>query len=91
MATTNVSVSESWTLAVSSAVSDALLSVASGGTVEVATTGADGTAPTVLGHHLELGMGITRDIPGFGSGAIWARAIPSLVGASASAVLAVNA
>jgi hypothetical protein len=91
VSTTNVTISATWTLVVGSAVSDALISVASGGPVEFATTGADGTAPTVLGHHLEFGSGLTRDMPGFGSGAIWARAIPSLVGSTSSAVLAVNA
>jgi len=89
MATTNVTVSQSWTLAVSSAVSDVLLSVAAGGTVEIATTGADGTAPTVSGHHLSHGDGVTRDM--LGDGAIWARAIPAVSGDAAAATLAVNA
>ena len=89
MATTNKAVTDAWTLAVSSAVSDVLLSVAAGGTVEVATTGSDATAPTVSGHHLTLGMGVTRDL--LGAGAIWARAIPAVSGDAAAATLAVNA
>jgi len=89
VATTNVTVSATWTLVAGTAASDVLISVASGGPVEVASTADASTAPTVSGHHLVFGAGLTRDL--IGAGAIWARAIPPLVGATASAIIAVNA
>jgi len=91
VATTNVTCSAEWTLVTGAAVLTGSAAVVSGGPVEFATTGDDETEPTVIGYPLSVGMGITRSIPGFEAGAIWARAIPSLVGATASAVIAVNA
>lgn len=75
MATANKSLTRDWSLAVAAATDRALITmVPSGALVEVAVTGADGTAPTVSGHVLDVEKGVTRDL--LGDGAIWARVAP---------------
>jgi hypothetical protein len=87
MATTNAALTRTWSLAVASAVTRVLISLApSGALVEIAVTGADGTAPTVSGHLLDVEKGVTRDL--LGDGAIWARVAP--MSSLATAVLVVT-
>lgn len=86
MATTNAALTRTWSLAVASAVTRVLISLApSGALVEIAVTAADGTAPTVSGHTLDLEKGVTRDL--LGSGAIWARVAPGSSLATATLVI----
>jgi len=71
MATTNITVTDAWTLVAGTAVDPFLLSFTEG--VEVAVTGADGTTPTVAhGHWIDRALGTTREQ--MGDGAVWARA-----------------
>ena len=71
MATTNIPVTGSWTPVASSAIDRFLLTTSD--TIEVAVTGADGTAPTVThGHEVARHLGVTRAV--IGEGAVWARA-----------------
>lgn len=85
MATTNEPLTKTWSLAASIAADPVLLSLDSAAVVEIATTAADETAPTVSGHTITGGMAITRDI--LGAGAIWARVAPRSNVATASLVV----
>ena len=91
MPTTNVDVTEAWTLVMSSAATSGTVAVVSGGVAEFATTADNSTAPTVNGYPLSIGMGITREMPGFETGSIWARAMPLITGGTAASKIAVNA
>jgi hypothetical protein len=82
MATTNVSVTDAWTLVAGTAVDPFLLSFTDG--VEIAVTAANGTTPTVgRGHWIDRSLGTTREQ--LGAGAVWARA--GTAGKTAIAVL----
>lgn len=88
MATTNLTLTKAWQLAVSSTATAFLVTRGGGtGRIELATTASDSTAPTVYGHLLESGMGATRAL--FPTGAIWARLSPTAV--SPSGLLIVDA
>jgi len=70
MSTTNISVTNAWTLVAASGTDPVIVSF-EGGRVEVATTDSDATAPTVSGHALVGREAVTR--AHLGAGAIWAR------------------
>lgn len=90
--TANVTIKESdgWTLVVPAAsTSFAIVSIVSQGVVEVATTAADGTTPTVAtGHPFKYGEHVTR-IP-FPEGAIWMRVAPNWMYGTGSVLIAVD-
>lgn len=73
MATSNKSLTSTWTLAVSSTKTWFLISTSLPALVEIATTAADATAPAagVIGHVIQAHHGITRAL--LPAGAIWAR------------------
>lgn len=91
MATTNLTLSaaDGWTLVVPAAATWALVSTLDPNTnVEYATTAADGTEPTVLGHTLKRGEQISRSV--LPEGSVFARVPAAERYGSASVVVVID-
>lgn len=72
MATRNLTLTHAWKLAVSSTETAMLVTNGNADTwIEIATTAGDTDPPTVTGHQLEPGTGITRAL--LPTGAVWVR------------------
>lgn len=87
MATSNVSIGNSWVKVAEDTDASVLISTNNTTPVEYATTTTD-TAPVVTGHTLSYSETITRTL--LGDGFIWARVIPTNVVTGTPTVLVVN-
>jgi hypothetical protein len=86
MATTNVTVDDSWTLVVSSSSTAAMITCGTPVTLELATTADNSTDPTVIGHAIRFpSLPLTRSQ--IGTGSIYARIVS---GSPETVVVVVN-
>jgi len=73
MATSNITVTTTWTKLADTADDPVLISFASTCYYEIATTVADSAPTGIIGHQLAYSEGVTRDT--IGTGYIWARIV----------------